>query len=199
MRFPSSFATFGLVLIGLGFSTAARAEVTPDRLEFRRQATRRMVFDASQEIPLAGLDPAKVVGLDLMHPVVGTAVGAAKFEIHEGNLRISSPEASRTDRWVGGFNPFASYNLAVEKFSGAGEIGMLFRESGLENRIGASLVVADGAVSAIRWVVVKDGKEVVREDYLLPTEVKPVFPLRLRVQMLAVGANLYLETNGQSR
>jgi hypothetical protein len=199
MRFPSSMTKFRLVLIGLVLQAAVGAEVTPDRLEFRRQATRRMVFDASQEIPLAGLNPAKVVGLDLMHPIVGKSVGAAKFEIHEGNLRISSAEASRTDRWVGGFNPFASYDLAVEKFSGAGEVGMLFRESGQENRIGASLVVSAGVVSAVRWVVVKDGTEVVREDYPLPADVKPVFPLRLRVQMLAVGANLFLETNGQSR
>ena len=67
-----------------------------------------------------------------------------------------------------------------------------------ENRIGASLVVTAGTCSAIRWVVVKDGREVVREDYPLPEGVKPVFPLRFRVQMLAVGVNLFLETHGQS-
>ena len=45
---------------------------------------------------------------------------------------------------------------------------------------------------------VKEGKEVIRKDYPLPEGVKPVFPLRFRVQMLAVGVNLFLETNGQS-
>ena len=32
----------------------------------------------------------------------------------------------------------------------------------------------------------------------MPEDVKPVFPLRFRVQMLAVGVNLFLETHGQS-
>ena len=172
--------------------------MTPDQLEFRRQATRRMIFDANEEIPLAGFDPSKVVGLDLMHPFVGTPTGDPKFEIHEGNLRISAQDACRSVRWIGGFNPFASYDISLEEFSGSGEVGMLFRDSDEENRICASLVVSSGACSAIRWVVVKDGKEVVREDYPLPEGVKPVFPLRFRVQMLAVGANLFLETHGQS-
>lgn len=50
------------------------AEMTPDQLAFRRQAVRRMIFDASQDIPLAGLWPAKVIGLDVMHPAVGEQV-----------------------------------------------------------------------------------------------------------------------------
>ena len=50
------------------------AEVTPDQLEFRRQAVQRMIFDKSQDIRLSGLWPAKVVGLDVMHPPVGLQV-----------------------------------------------------------------------------------------------------------------------------
>jgi hypothetical protein len=46
------------------------SEATPDQLEFRRQAVRRFIFDRSQDIQLAGLWPAKVVGLDVMHPPV---------------------------------------------------------------------------------------------------------------------------------
>ena len=48
------------VLIGTPASIYA-TEVTPDQLEFRRQAVQRMIFDRSQDIPLAGLWPAKVV------------------------------------------------------------------------------------------------------------------------------------------
>ncbi len=175
-----------------------RAEVTPERLEFRRQATQRMIFDRNQGIPLAGLHPAKVVELDLMHPPVGTPTGDPQVEIHDGKMRISAPQASRTDRWIGGFNPFASYDLSLENFSGSGEIGIMFRDSGQENRMCASLVVSSGTCSAIRWVVVKEGTEVARQDYPIPQGVIPVFPLRLRVQMLAVGVNLFLEFKGQS-
>jgi hypothetical protein len=198
MRPPSVSHKICLVLSFIVLSGMARAEVTPDQLEFRRQATRRMIFDASEEIPLAGFNPSKVVELDLMHPLVGTPTGDPEFGIHEGNLRISARDASRADRWIGGFNPFASYDISLERFSGSGEVGILFRDSGQENRIGASLVVTDGTCSAIRWVVVKNGREVVREDHPLPEGVKPVFPLRFRVQMLAVGVNLFLETHGQS-
>jgi hypothetical protein len=198
MRTLASSHAISLVLSVIVLSGMARAEVTPDQLEFRRQATRRMIFDRGQEIPLAGLQPSKVVGLDLMHPPVGTPTGDSKFEVHEGKLRITANQASRADRWIGGFNPFASYDISLEEFSGSGEIGILFRDSDQENRISASLVVSSGACSAIRWMVVKDGKEVVREDYPIPDEVKPVYPFRLRVQMLAVGVNLFLETKGQS-
>ena len=38
--------------------TEHQAEVTPDQLEFRRQAVQRMIFDRSQDIQLAGLWPA---------------------------------------------------------------------------------------------------------------------------------------------
>ena len=187
-------SAIGLIVL----SGIAAADLTPERLEFRRQATRRMIFDANQEIPLAGLDPSKVVGLDLMHPPVGTPTGKAHSGIHKGMLRVSAETPSRDIRWIGAFNPFASYTMAVERFAGSGEVGILFRDSDVENRISASLVASDGAGSAVRWVVVKEGKEMAREDYPLPKDLKPAFPMRLRVQMLAVGANLFLETNGQS-
>lgn len=62
------------------------AEVTPDQLEFRRQAVRRMIFDRSQDIWLAGLWPAKVVGLDVMHPAVGEQLNNPRISIEEGNM-----------------------------------------------------------------------------------------------------------------
>ena len=46
-------------------------DVEPGDLEFRRQAVRRMIFDKSQNIPLAGLWPSEVIGLDVIHPSVG--------------------------------------------------------------------------------------------------------------------------------
>lgn len=175
-----------------------QADVTPDQLEFRRQASQRMIFDANQEIPLAGFHPSRIVGLDLMHPLVGTPEGDAKHEIREGKLRISAQSASLAERWIGGFNPLASYAVTVDQFDGSGEIGVLFRDSKEDNRISASLVVDSGKCSAIRWVLIKDGKQVVSQDFPLQEGVQPVFPLRLRVQMLAVGVNLFIETQGQS-
>lgn len=102
MRHPFLSNPLRFVLSVMVLSGMARAEVTPDLLEFRRQATQRMIFDRAQEIPLSGLHRSKIVGLDLMHPLLGTPSGDSKFEIHEGTLRFSAQQASRADRWIGG-------------------------------------------------------------------------------------------------
>ena len=169
------------------------AEVTLDQLEFRRQAVRRMIFDRSQDIRLAGLWPAKVVGLDVMHPPVGEQVNSPQLAIEDGRLRINAKKQATATRWVGGFNPFAVYDVAINKFTGAGEIGLMFRDTQTENRLTATLLVEDGMVQSIRCVVVKDGKEVERQDFALPKTLISNDPIRLRVQMLAVRAKFFVE------
>jgi hypothetical protein len=157
-----------------------------------------MIFDRSQDIPLSGLWPAKVVGLDVMHPPVGMQTNHLRLSINEGRLRLSAKEAATATRWVGGFNPFAVYDLAVSKATGSGEVGLMFRDTAAENRISATLVVTDGAFRAIRSVVISDGKEVDRQEFVLPDALIGDDPIRLRVQMLAVGANYYIERASQS-
>ena len=125
-----------------------QAEVTPDQLEFRRQAVRRMIFDRSQDIRLAGLWPAKVVGLDVMHPPVGEQANSPKLEVDDGRLRISAQKAVTATRWIGGFNPFAVYDVTVNKFNGSGKIGLMFRDTDAENHITATLIVDDGTYPA---------------------------------------------------
>ena len=169
------------------------AEVTLDQLEFRRQAVRRMIFDRSQDIRLAGLWPAKVVGLDVMHPPVGEQVNSPQLAIEDGRLRINAKKQATATRWVGGFNPFAVYDVAINKFTGAGEIGLMFRDTQTENRLTATLLVEDGMVQSIRCVVVKEGKEVERQDFALPKTLISNDPIRLRVQMLAVRAKFFVE------
>lgn len=177
---------------------ARQAEVTPDQLEFRRQAVRRIIFDKSQDIPLAGLYPAKVVGMDVMHPAVGPQVNDPRISIEKGKLRISAEENGTATRWVGGFNPFAVYDAAVYEFNGSGQVGMIFRDTDAENRITATLVVDNGKYDSVRWAVVKDGEEVDCKDFSIPEKLVSNDPIRLRLQMMAVGANLYIERDGIS-
>lgn len=179
---------------GLGFAV----EVTPDLLEFRRHATRRMVFDPSQEIPLASMDPSMIVGFDLMHPAIGDQNGQTEFVLGDDALNVSAPQPAAACRWVGGFNPFATYDVDLKDFKGSGAVGLSFRDSGQSDRITASLVVSDGTCQAVHWVVVKDGQEVDRQAFELPERIATNFPTRFRVQMLAVGANLYVDSGGQS-
>ena len=68
----------------------------------------------------------------------------------------------------------------------------MFRDTDTENRITATLLVEDGMYRAIRCVVVKGGKEVERQDFVLPKALICNGPIRLRVQMLAVGANFFV-------
>ena len=180
------------VLLGKPASIYA-TEVTPEQLECRRQAVRRMIFDRSQDIRLAGLWPAKVVGLDVMHPPVGEQVNDPRLAIEDGRLQISAQKAGVATRWVGGFNPFAVYDIAVNKFNGSGTIGLMFRDTDAENRITATLLVEDGMYRSIRCVITKDGKEVELQDFALPKALFDNDPIRLRVQMLAVGVNLFVE------
>lgn len=186
------------VFLCAALTTLCLADITPDKIEFRRQAVRRMIFDKSQDIPLAALQPAKIIGLDLMHPFIGEKTGRAQFSIVDGKLKIHAEISSMSTRWVGGFNPFATYDLAVSNYNGSGTTGVMFRDSKQNNKITVSLVLADGKCKAIRWVVIKDGAEVERKEFPLPKKVPPEFPIRLRVQMLAVGANLFIEHSGQS-
>ncbi len=181
-----------------GPNCVSAQDVHPAELKFRRQAVRRMIFDRSQEIPLAGLWPAKVVGLSVMHPPVGERINDPRVEIKDGRLRISSPEAAVATRWVGGFNPFAVYDVAVHKFNGSGQVGMMFGDTEADNQITATLLVAHGEFRAIRWKVIKHGDTVHQQDFALPEALISWAPIRLRVQMLAVGANLFIERNDVS-
>ncbi|MCK5691234.1 MAG: hypothetical protein KAI08_00255 [Bacteroidales bacterium] len=198
MKINAAKPTF-LILAFLFSSTGIYSQdLVPDELEFRRQAVRRMIFDRSQDIPLSGLWPATVVGLDVMHPQVGRQQNQPQLTIEEGNLRISAQTAATSTRWIGGFNPFAVYDVAVCGFDGSGEIGMIFRDTYADNRIKATLVVDDGVYKSIHCVVVKDGQEMETHDFMLPEALTSSEPIRLRVQMLAVGANFFVELDERS-
>ncbi len=110
-------------------SLFAQHEVRPDEIQFRRQAVVRMVFDGGQNIPLASLWPAKVFDLDLMHPE-RLPNSEIKWSLENGQLVGSSvgvEGASR--RWVGSFNPFATYDLEVGNVRGSGSVGIDFSHS----------------------------------------------------------------------
>ena len=103
-------------------------EIHPDDLEFRRQATRRNVFDAEQGIPLSGMWPAKVVDFDVMHPAAESDSNTLNPSIVEGKMLIKGDGASTTTRWIGAFNPFATFDIAIDHFVGSGHVGFLFRD-----------------------------------------------------------------------
>ena len=178
-------------------------DVNPTSLIFRRQATRRMVFDRSQEIPLASLEPASIVGIDVMHPLVGTPSGQIEFQTAGHALVVSAvadsdqPDAAAS-RWVGAFNPFATYEVECAGIQGAGQFGMCFVDSESPNQLTATIIASEGKYQSIQWTVVKDGQQVDQQQFDWPHDVPTEGPVRLRAQMQAVGANLFIESAGRS-
>ena len=185
------------LLMPLALLHAAEDDVRPDEIQFRRQAVARMVFDSDQNIPLSSLRPAKVIDLDLMHPEMlpGSEV---KWDFKNGGLLGSSPEAGGSSlRWVGGFNPFATYDLVIENTKGEGSVGMTFLHSANGDSLTASLQFKDAKPEWITWNIVANGKQVTEEKWPVPAETL-MKDLTLRAQMSAVGVNLFLESSGRS-
>ncbi len=176
---------------------AAEDGVRPDQIQFRRQAVARMVFDAGQNIPLSSLRPAKVIDLDLMHPEMLPGNGV-RCDLGNGILSVSSPQAGGASlRWVGGFNPFATYELVIGSAEGEGSAGMTFLHSGNGDSLAAGLTFKDGKPEAITWDVQADGKRVTGVKWPVPAGTT-MEDLTLRAQMSAVGVNLFLESAGRS-
>ena len=177
-----------------------RPTLHPSEIQFRRQAVRRMVFDPSQAIPLATLNPSKVVSFDLMHPELSRAQEKAKCSIDGGTLTVASTDgAAESFRWFGGFNPFATYEVTIGSFTGTGSTGLAFHDSGEANSLSAEVMFAGGKPVALTWRIVHDSVEVDQVRWEWPAEVDDLSkPVVLRVQMSAVGVNVFVESKGRS-
>ncbi len=192
-----------LVIVSVISAAFVRAELPlhPKDLKFKRQAVRRMVFDADQSIPLASLRPTTVRDLDLMHPELGAGEGHSTtgWNINEGLLIGKTEEtASRSIRWVGGFNAFATYDLSIKRCEGTGNTGIAFLDSSSGDVMTARLHFRDGIPHLVTWEVVIGGSRVVQKEWALPEDpVREEFVLR--VQMAVVGINLLIETAGESQ
>jgi hypothetical protein len=176
---------------------AAENDVRPDEIQFRRQAVVRMIFDSNQNIPLSSLRPAKVIELDLMHPEMLPSSGV-KWDFKNGGLAGSSPQADGASlRWVGGFNPFATYDLVIKNAQGEGAVGITFLHSTNGDSLTAGLQFKAGKPESLTWNVLVGGKQVTEEKWPVPagTAMKD---LTLRAQMSAVGVNIFIESDGRS-
>ena len=193
---PKLYIFIGL-LVCVGLNSFAQ-ELHPNDLEFRRQAVKRIIFDSSQNIPLSELKPGNIVGIDVMHPAVGSQANNLQLNIEKGLLKITAQEAGTSARWVGAFNPFATYDVAIDKLIGSGEVGILYKDSKAENYIKATLVARNGMYQSVQVTVTKEGLEVESFDFVVPKELSSDKKIRFRVQMMAVGANVYLEQHQQT-
>ncbi|MEK7953037.1 hypothetical protein [Luteolibacter soli] len=184
----------GLVLCGLAW-LPARAEISPLDLHFTRQATQRMIFDDDQALPLLSLDPAKVAGLELMHPIRRTT-GKAEVSVPQGRLMVRGEGATDTSVWFSGFNPFATYQLEIADCGEGSSIGLEFiHPDGEVLRV--ETVCGKQSIKGVRWNLKRKDQTLVEgeaEEFRPRSLDKPV---TLIVQMAAVGFNVYLKQHDQ--
>lgn len=183
------FITF---LLLLSFNLAALAQ-QPDEIKFVRQGVQRMIFDEAQSIPLAKLEPAKIIGIAVMHPAKHYLKNHAAITIDKDKLIIASKERSETSIWLGGFNPFATYTIDLHACSAAGEIGFEFADPGKQEQLFITLAVKNNALHDVRFKVPNrsvDSSILVTQDKI--TDIKG----KIILQMLGSGLVLYHQDTG---
>ncbi len=187
-----------LLLVCSTTLSSAQDDIRPDQIQFRRQAVVRLVFDADQNIPLSSLRPAMVHDFDLMHPEKLSEDAKVQWELLNGQIVASVPNAdAQSMRWVGGFNPFATYELEIDRTQGSGAVGLSFNHSSNNDALNASLRFKEGSAEEVLWTVVIGGQQVIEEKWPVPKEIVRG-ALKLRAQMSAVGVNVFLESAGRS-
>ncbi len=175
----------------------------PLGLSFHRLAARRFVFD--NNLPLCEMNPPTVVALDLMHPYESLENGSGShrqmhsFEISQGKLKVtnSDEQDSASRLLVGGFNPYAVYDVAVDGLSGNGEVGIEFGTQDPSKRFVFSARYNRNEQAEVRCRYQEGGVERLSESLTL--EQVPAFPFTFRVQMMGTGIGVYLEKDGVSR
>ncbi len=185
----------GVFLIGaLILAGAGRAEVDPAQIQFTRQASRRLVFDRPQEIGLWSLEPASIVGLELMHPVTpGDGSQPAAYTVEKDVLQIKAEKACRSALWLGGMNPFAGHVLTVESLTGSGSAGFVFTSGDGSDGVSIVLEFKDQRAASVVFAVQRDGKEKYRRTVHRFDSDPPRAPFEFRVQMLGSGLTVFLQ------
>ncbi|RYD23575.1 MAG: hypothetical protein EOP88_03645 [Verrucomicrobiaceae bacterium] len=176
---------------------SVHAEVGPLDLRFTRQASQRMIFDEDQALPLSSLEPSKIAGLELMHPVRHTA-GKAELTLSEGRLTVAGEGNTDTSVWFSGFNPFATYQVEIADCAEGSAVGLEFvHKAGETFRVEA--VCSKQGIRGVRWSVLRKGELLTEGEAkaFRPRSVEKT-PVTLIVQMAAVGFNIYLRQDGVS-
>ena len=185
------------VIMAAACNATSECSENPLDLEFHRLAARRFIF--SNNITLSEFIPSEVVAFESMHPsfVAGeqpaaTSRGQFNPVVSQGRLRLDeSCGEGPVSLYVGGVNPYATYDLAVHSLSGAAEVGFEFARLGLADRV----QVVAGADRKVRICIVHKG-EVVRK-YDFPNQL-PTGEFILRAQLYGKTMGLFAEKDGRT-
>ncbi len=192
---PLKFAV-GILFATTFFNVALQGQPTPDKLKFVRQGVRRMIFDEDQSIPLASLEPGKIIGLSVMHPVSHYLDTPSKISISEDQLLIQSEGESQTGIWFGGFNPFATYTIDLSSCVGEGEIGFEFSDADREEQFYITVGFEDTLLTGANLRVMKNSAVIADESISVNLSENEKISGKIILQMLGSGLVLYMQDQG---
>lgn len=190
-----NYLTFTLVLI-VAQQQLAIGQTSPEKINFVRQGVQRMIFDDNQSIPLASLDPNKVIGLSAMYPATHYGTEPADISIRDGKLVVQSEQTTQTGIWFGGFNPFATYSIDLSSCTGKGEVGFEFSDAHDKEQFFILIEFEDALLTDVKLRVITEGK--IREDQSIAIKLAEEERMKGKIilQMLGSGLNVYLQDQG---
>lgn len=195
MKSPILNQLISILLILVAIDPAI-SQVDPSEIQFVRQGVKRLIFEESQSISLAKLEPENIIGIASMHPARNYS-GKAEVQIADNLLLVSSQNDSETGIWFGSFNPFATYFLDYESLSGKGELGFEFSSPDAEERFIVSLHYENQQIKNARLKIVKSGHQIYNDSILSQELNDDMSQGRIILQMLGSGLNLFLQQKGK--
>ena len=187
---------FALVFFSCPIVNEAQTHVLPDDIKFVRQGVKRIVFDEKQSIQLASLQPASIVGLEVMHPITHYLDEHSNTHIYKNKLIVASNENTQTGIWLGGFNPFATYSIDLDLCRGHGEVGFEFSDVNKVQQFFVTVQFEDSFITDVKLRVSDKKKVITNESISVNHEKERNIPRRVVLQMLGSGFVLYSHEDG---
>ena len=174
----------------------AHCQASPDKIKFVRQGVQRMIFDEDQSIPLASLQPDKIIGLASMHPTRHYAEANSNVSLREDKLVIQSELETQTGIWFGGFNPFASYTIDLASCSGEGEIGFEFSDADKLEQVFIKVGFNSSVLTGVKLKVINNTIVIADESIAVNSSDQKTIEGKIILQMLGSGLVLYFLDQG---
>lgn len=185
-----------LILTAAINNTAHCQSVTPDKINFVRQGVRRMIFEDNQSIPLAELNPEKIIGFSAMHPTSHFSNEKAIVTIENNSLFIQSKKETQTGIWIGGFNPFATYMIDIKSCTGEGEVGFQFIGENNKEQLVVTVEFRDSILTGAKIKIIKKDGEEKSESIAVNKQGNEEINGKIILQMLGSGFVLYSKDKG---
>jgi hypothetical protein len=188
MKLTKNF--FLTIIIVTSMQFEALGQSSPDQLNFVRQGVRRMIFDEDQSIPLASLNPNKIIGFSAMHPTTHYSEEQAEVNIIDKKLVIKSKKETQTNIWFGGFNSFATYTINLDSSHGNGEVGFEFSDGNKKEQFIITTQFEDSMLTGVKLKVKANSKIITNESIVVSLDKPIKVKGKIILQMLGSGLSL---------